>query len=237
MRPEVKEVKKRGEAPAREALMPYMRHLYAFVRREVMYYEALGLLPEQELDPQEVVGEVVAIALQLWEQRPGGSPRPWLLQLALRRLRQYLQAAQRRPSEEIPLEELISHEDQVTLDADTELWEFYEPDDVMAWEDLLPDASAPIPDEFLSQAELSEPLSNALAHLGPRVREVFVLYALEGLREEEIARMYGWDVERVKEYLIVARDSLREQLGLPPAEALAARLETQVERGTESHGH
>ncbi|NPA90329.1 MAG: sigma-70 family RNA polymerase sigma factor [Chloroflexi bacterium] len=230
-----KETPKEALSP-REALQPYLKHLYAFVRREIRYYESLGLLPEGELHPADVVDEVVEAALSLWDARPAGSLRPWLLQLALRRLRQYLQAARSRPSPTIPLEELVPQEDWSTLQTDTEIWEFYEPDDVLAWEDILPDPTAPPPDEFLLEAELDEPLQTALASLGPRVREVFVLYALEGLKEEEIARLYGWDVEQVKQYLAMARDQLRERLGLLPKEEEMAQVERTLERGDE-HGH
>ncbi len=219
----------------REALQPYLKHLYAFVRREIRYYESLGLLREGELQPADVVDDVIEAALSLWHARPAGSLRPWLLQLALRRLRQYLQAARTRPSTEIPLEELVPQEDWSTLQTDTEIWEFYEPDDVLAWEDILPDPTVPPPDEFVLAAELDEPLQDALASLGPRVREVFVLYALEGLTEEEIAKMYGWDVEQVKKYLAMARDQLRERLGLLPKEEEIQPVERKLERGDE-HG-
>ncbi len=219
----------------REALQPYLKHLYAFVRRELRYYESLGLLPEGELQPADIVDDVIEAALSLWDARPAGSLRPWLLQLALRRLRQYLQAARSRPSADIPLEELVPQEDWSTLERDTEIWEFYEPDDVLAWEDILPDPTAPPPDEFVLAAELDEPLQTALASLGPRAREVFVLYALEGLTEEEIARLYGWDVEQVKRYLAMARDQLRERLGLLPKEEEIKVVERKLERGDE-HG-
>lgn len=197
----------------RTALEPYLPHLFAFVRREIDYYEGLGLLPPGEVRPEDVVDEVVETALSQWDRRPEGSLRPWLLQLALRRLRRYLRAARERPSEEIPLEQLVPQEDVPTLDADTEIYEFYEPDDIVTWEDLLSDPHSPSPEELLEMAELSDPLQQALASLDPQVREVFVLYALEGLQEEEIARVYGWDVGRVKAYLAQARDTLRARLG------------------------
>ncbi len=194
------------------ALEPYLHHLHTFVRREIEYYEGLGLLPAEAVRPEDVVDDVIATALSAWENRPQGSLRPWLLQLALRRLRQYLKAARERPSDDIPLEELVSQEDVSTLDLDTEIYEFYTPDDVVTWEDLLSDPAARSPEEWLELAELSHPLQQALATLPPRTREVFVLHALEGLREDEIARIYGWDTATVKQHLIQARDALRAQL-------------------------
>lgn len=210
----------------KEALEPYLPHLFAFVRREIDYYERVGLLPPGEVQPEDVVDEVIEMALTNWDKRPEGSLRPWLLQMALRRLRRYLAAARERSSENIPLEELVPQEDVPTLDADTEIYEFYEPDDVVTWEDLLSDPHAPSPEEILEMAELSDPLQQALSSLPPPVREVFVLHALEGLREDEIARIYGWDVDTVKRYLAQARDTLREQLGwMPPREKIEAAKE------------
>ncbi len=221
----------------REALQPYLAHLYAFVRREIAYYESIGLLPEGELSPEEIVDAVIEAALSLWENRPQGSLRPWLLQLALRRLRQYLQAARERPSDEIPLEELVPQEDWSTLNLDTEIWEFYEPDEVIAWEDLLPDASVAPPEEYVTRSEIQEPLGDALQSLPPRVREVFVLYALEGLREDEIARLYGWNIHKVKQYLARARDMLRERLHLLPGTNFVERVERKLGKGGTSDDH
>ncbi len=221
----------------REALQPYLAHLYAFVRREIAYYESLGLLPEGALSPEDVVDAVVEAALNLWDKRPQGSLRPWLLQLALRRLRQYLQAARERPSDETSLEELVPQEDWSTLNLDTEIWEFYEPDEVIAWEDLVPDATAKPPDELLTEDEIQEPLGEALQSLPPRVREVFVLYALEGLREDEIARLYGWNIHTVKKYLAQARDMLRERLHLLPGTNFVRRVEQKLEKGGSTHDH
>ncbi len=234
---DVGKISKSSEPTPREALQPYLAHLYAFVRREIAYYESLGLLREGELTAEDVVDEVIESALSLWERRPPGSLRPWLLQLALRRLRLYLRAARERPSEDIPLEELVPQEDWSTLDLDTEIWEFYEPDDVIAWEDLLPDPKAQPPDEFLEEVELDEPLGSALNSLPPRVREVFVLHALEGLTEEEIARLYGWDVEQVKRYLAQARDRLRAALGLLPPRDVLEHVTSKLEKGGQSHDH
>ncbi len=226
---------KSSEPTPREALQPYLAHLYAFVRREIAYYESLGLLREGELTAEDVVDEVIESALSLWERRPPGSLRPWLLQLALRRLRQYLRAARERPSEAVPLEELVPQEDLSTLDLDTEIWEFYEPDDVIAWEDLLPDPKAQPPDAFLEEVEIDEPLGSALNSLPPRVREVFVLHALEGLTEEEIARLYGWNVDQVKRYLAQARDHLRAALGLLPPRDVIEHVTSKLEKGGQSH--
>lgn len=221
----------------REALQPYLAHLYAFVRHEIAYYESIGLLPEGELSAEEVIDAVIETALNLWDRRPSGSLRPWLLQLALRRLRQYLQAARERPSDEVPLEVLVPQEDWSTLNLDTEIWEFYEPDEVVAWEDLLPDASTAPPDEFLAHTEVDEPLGEALQALPPRVREVFVLYALEGLREDEIARLYGWNIHTVKKYLAQARDMLRERLHLLPGTNFVRRVEQKLGKGGTSDDH
>ena len=180
---------------------------------------------------------VIEAALNLWEKRPSGSLRPWLLQLALRRLRQYLQAARERESDEVPLEDLVPQEDWSTLNLDTEIWEFYEPDEVVAWEDLVPDASSAPPDEMIAGEGISEPLGEALQSLPPRVREVFVLYALEGLREDEIARLYGWNIYTVKKYLAQARDLLRARLHLLPGSNFVRRVEQKLEKGGTSDDH
>ena len=56
-----------------------------------------------------------------------------------------------------------------------------------------------------------------------------MLHALEGLREDEIARIYGWDEQTVKAYLARARDTLRERLGWMPRPEALAQVEHKLE--------
>ena len=56
--------------------------------------------------------------------------------------------------------------------------------------DTMPD-SAPSPDDLVSQKQARAMLDEALASLGPELREAFVLFELEGVPTAEIAEIVG----------------------------------------------
>ncbi len=207
-----------------EALIPYLDRLYGFVRRELRYYEDLGLLNPGEVRAEDVVDDVVARAVQLWAQRP---PHllPWLYRLALHRLRQIARAARERPDRTVRLE-LPAPLHELPEEADQELWEFYQPDDVVTWEDVLPDEHAPDPEEIELQQEALEQIEAVINRLPARQREAFILDTLEGLTPEEIARTLGVEEEQVRAWLREARERLRRAVTeVAGPEAIAAITE------------
>lgn len=71
---------------------------------------------------------------------------------------------------------------------------------------------APGPDQEALAAELAERVAQAVAHLPPRQREVFVLHTYEGFGYAEIAELAGISLANVRSQLHLARQRLREQL-------------------------
>lgn len=69
-----------------------------------------------------------------------------------------------------------------------------------------------LPDASSEARQLRERLRRALARLAPRVAEVFVLRALEGLPNREVARLLGSSPATVAVQYFRARTQLRKEL-------------------------
>ncbi len=73
-------------------------------------------------------------------------------------------------------------------------------------------AKEPLPDEASEARELRGRLRRALSRLAPRPAEVFVLRALEGLPNREVARLLGSSPATVAVQYFRARTQLRKEL-------------------------
>ncbi len=74
------------------------------------------------------------------------------------------------------------------------------------------EARGALPDEAAEARELRARLRRALARLSPRVAEVFVLRALEGIPNRQIARLLGSSPAVVAVQYFRARTQLRKEL-------------------------
>ncbi|WP_440466432.1 sigma-70 family RNA polymerase sigma factor [Pseudomonas sp. YH-1] len=63
---------------------------------------------------------------------------------------------------------------------------------------------APSPEQILQAIQVLESIDRALARMKPRVRETFILRHLDGLAQDEIARLHGVSVKTVQKDLIDA---------------------------------
>ncbi len=82
-------------------------------------------------------------------------------------------------------------------------------------EDLMPrelEDWGPSPEQRFAQTEMHEILSEAIDHLEPDFRVVFVLRDVEELSTEETAKVVGVSVAAVKSRLLRARLKLRQKL-------------------------
>ncbi len=68
------------------------------------------------------------------------------------------------------------------------------------------------PDRQLQSAQLRRKVSEAILRLSPKLRTVIVLYELQGLSYEEIARIVGAPLGTIKSRLFNAREQLKDVL-------------------------
>ncbi|MGH9538951.1 MAG: sigma-70 family RNA polymerase sigma factor [Terriglobales bacterium] len=155
-----------------------------------VYVAALALL-RNEADAQDVAQEAILKAFAHLRQFRGESRfSTWLIQITVN------EARMRQRKQHADLFEPIGETDGEDGT--------YTPRDFADWRE--------IPSEALERSELRTLLAKALASLGQKYREVFLLRDMEHMSIEETAQALGISVASVKTRLLRARLMLRDLL-------------------------
>jgi RNA polymerase sigma factor (sigma-70 family) len=192
----------RGDRTAFQATVaPHLEELLEAARRELRYRVALGNFGADDLTAEELVGEVLLRAWQDRNRRPSSlGVKAWLLALLFRvagDLARREARLRRIPTES--LEALVPPEP--IYDDDEEFWEWYQPDELTRWEDVV-EAPSMTPEEV---AAVDEQLTRTI---DPRNREVFILYELHRVPLSETALALGLSVTETARLLEEARRDL-----------------------------
>ena len=173
------------------------------------------LLPE-ELTPEDVVDAVLLRAYREFVKDPTEQKiRSWLIRLA----REQLEAEIKRLKSErnrtaVHIEEDIPEtpptEEVSTLD--DEILEFYQPDEDLKLEDIIPDIEVPTPEELTETKELRRCVDEALAGLPEEWRRALLLRYDEGRTGVRLAKAIGKSEPEMARILKNARTSLRQKL-------------------------
>jgi RNA polymerase sigma factor (sigma-70 family) len=194
----------------------HLPRLYHVVRHLLAYSEAVGDLLPGELEPDDVVDAVLLQAYREHVHEPSARKLARrLVALAREQVRAEVKRVQVwrsrtpvRTEDDVP--ETPPTEAVSTLGE--EILEFYEPDEDLKVEDILPDLDVPTPEEAAEAAELQSCVDTAFATLPRQWRRTLRLRYVDGLRGAELANALGLrpaDVERVLGH---AREYLREKL-------------------------
>jgi RNA polymerase sigma factor (sigma-70 family) len=193
----------------------YLPGLYHFVRRELRYREAAGDLVRGELTAEDVVD---AVLLQAYSEfvtdHPARKLRRWLIQLA----RQHLAAQVRRRQAEtvstVHIEQDIPEtppQEYVSILGD-EILDFYEPDEDLKLQDVVPDLKVPTPEQEAETSELRGCLEAALAGMPRTWRRALLLRHVDGLAGPTLARAIGRPEPVADRILDNARAYVRQRL-------------------------
>ena len=208
----------RGEAAA--SIDRELGELYNFVHREIATAQAQGDLNRGDLTVEEIVDEVALIALEEFEERPAGlSFRSWLFQLTLDVIKRKKREIEIERRARTSFEGKNSVGEPARLE--DEIYDFFQPNHYVRLKDLIPDGDLPSPEEALAEREFQQHINRALAQLPRRWREAFVLYSVEGLTLEEVARVTRQPVDSTRRAIELARELLRAGLaeaGVKPTE-------------------
>src|SRR6267378_1597196 len=183
------------------AARPYLSELLRAARHEVRYRVALGDFRADDPTAEELVGEVL---IRAWQQRRDRTSclrlRVWLLALLYRVAHDLSRREVRQ--ERIPAESLEEPvPPEPIYDDDEEFWEWYQPDEMTRWEDVV-EAPTMTPEE---EAGIDEELTRTL---DPRAREIFLLCELNRVPLTEAALALGISVEEGTRLLEEARRDL-----------------------------
>jgi RNA polymerase sigma factor (sigma-70 family) len=194
----------------------HLKGLHHFVRHELRYLEAVGDLAPGTVTPDDVVDAVLLDAHRQFVKHPpdewlGG----WLVRLAREHLdgevKRFASERQRTPTHieddvpETPPAEAVS-----TLG--DEILDFYEPDEDLKLEDVIPDLDAPSPEEEAARSELRQCVDVALAQMPRQWRRALLLRYSEGLTGAALAAALHRPPAETERILDNARAVLRQHL-------------------------
>ncbi|MBW1998176.1 MAG: hypothetical protein JRJ29_09460 [Deltaproteobacteria bacterium] len=185
---------------------PYLDDLKRFAEREIRYHQYLGHFPEDDLKPEDLVGEALLRAWRARRNRPRDiSMKAWLLGILQR-------VVQREVWKQVRLEnvETISLEAPVPSDNgsddDQSFWEWHQPDDFTRWEDVIEDRSI-LPEEAVEFEE------EEIYDLPPRSRKVLLLHERDRLPPQEVAYVMNLSVKETLDALGSAREEVKRKKG------------------------
>lgn len=177
---------------------PHLDELLRAARRELRYRITLGELGRDDLSPEELVGETLLRAWNDRHRRPALlGTRAWLLAL-LYRVADSIARREARFRRLAPVSLEAKPPPEPFYDDDESFWEWYQPDEVTRWEDLVAEPGQLTPDEVVDAEE-------SLRSLAPRERLVYVLHDVHRLTPKEIAQVLGTPPEEVLRLLEKAR--------------------------------
>ncbi|HEY1264897.1 MAG TPA: HPF/RaiA family ribosome-associated protein [Terriglobales bacterium] len=180
--------------------------LQRFVEREIFFRESAEEIAPGAITAEEVIDEVIAIALSDGGEKPERlGLEPWLYRLALRAMNDMawrgdeyaegiaLQDSARRPS---------VRRDEAEL-------QFHQPDETFTEESVIPDRRVATPEDLAASDEIMALVQLALQDVARSDREAFILHSIEGFSIEEIAAIAGRPGEQVRASIVTAREHLR----------------------------
>ncbi len=189
----------------RRLIEPYVDELLRAAHRELAHYQRLKELRPEDLTAEELVGETLITAWRQRHRKPRRlSIRAWLLGLLHRVLQRYVQRERLfRQLWELSLEAPVPPEP--IYDDEESFWEWYQPDDLERWEDVLPDPSS-LEEERLMVEEMPP---EALETLEPIERQVLLLHDAHELPVREVAVVVRRSVRETVELLRRARQRVQ----------------------------
>jgi len=183
--------------------------LERFVERQIVYRESLGELLPDHFDPEDVVAEAIANALGDEFEKPERIKlEPWLYRLAT-------EAIDRVAASEVDVSGVSldgRHGVQNVQASDEARLQFHQPDDRLREEDIIADGHAENPEQLAARGELIKLVQVALRDAKRPDREVFILHAVEGFTQEEIAAITNHTLEEVLASIRTARQHLQRAL-------------------------
>ncbi len=182
---------------------PHLPELTAAAAREVRYRRAVGDLRPQDLTADELVGETLTRGWRDRSRKPANlDVRPWLLGLAFKVLESIVRSERRaRRLAGVSLDAPVEDEIEAADATDEEFWEWYQPDNVTLWEDVIP-AEELAPEDI--DDERTYQLTNA-------ERQALVLSVEHRLSVVEISSVMNLSPERAVRLI----DEAQRQLGKP----------------------
>jgi RNA polymerase sigma factor (sigma-70 family) len=190
-------------------------HLVYHARRHLRHWELAEEIPRGALDPRDIVDEVVRQAeIQASRGPKRMHGRVWLFRLLHDELRRQVRRLKQQLAQAIPTEKRITlpELEPKTLQPLEQMVEKVIEPQILRAEDVIPDPEAVPPDRFLAEKELLQQLQAVIQNWPEREREVFELYFVQGFEPEEIARITGQPLNKVKRTVARVQSLVRAEM-------------------------
>ncbi len=194
--------------------LEHLPELDRFVHHQVRFMEDIGAVERGLVDPCAIIDQLYIAAYSSLRQMPESLTfRTWLRFLALRILKQQVRTEHLAEPAGLALEREFREEANV----DSDLWEFYQPDDVVSVEDTVSDGSAADPLQWLEQRETANEIEAQMNMLPAELGEAVRLRLLDGLDAGEIAALKHQPMDTVRQAIRDACAAIRQNVDQPSA--------------------
>lgn len=199
-------LRENDEEAFRDLVQEHLPLMLRVARHELDYYVFEGYIGRQDLAPEDVVGDALIRAWTHLKQRPEEmSLRGWLLGISYRTVKRMAEKQRQYRNETAVSLDAPLPVDSESSDVQESFWEWYQPDENLTWEDVVP-AVEPV--------DLEIPLydvRDTLA-LDPDLRHVLMMHDEFAVPINEVAIAMNRAVVETAELVDQARASLRERL-------------------------
>lgn len=197
-----------------ELVRPLLPEFMRFVQRELAYLQARGDLEPGDPDVDEIIDESLARACERLSQHPRRrEPLSWLYRIAITLLAEEVARRQAEEGRWISLESRIPVQLQEPHEDDDEtLFEYWQPDEVLRIEDVMP-APNGTPEEEASSKEIRRLVAALMADLPTSWRRALELCHVDALPRAAAAHALGTSGPELECWLMYADAFLKARLG------------------------
>jgi len=203
-----------------------LARLERFVERELYFRETSEQIEVDAIAPQEVVDEAIARALGDGGEKPERlALEPWLYRLAMRAMDEMAAGADQHNGN-VHLED-SARKRNVRGSDEAEL-QFHQPDEAILGATVIADQRVETPEQIASSDEMLRLVEIALRGTDRSAREAFILQAIEGFTDDEIAVITDRKADDVRVSVQAACEHLRKSplFAAPSKQNLIARSNT-----------
>jgi len=202
-----------------------LARLERFVERELYFRETSEQMEGESVTKDEVIDEAIARALGGGDKPERVALEPWLYRLALHSMDELTRRAHEHNGS-VHLED-SARKRNVKASDEAEL-QFHQPDEAILGATVIADQRVSTPEQIASSDELLRLVEVALRGTDRSAREAFILQAIEGFTDDEIAAITDRNLDEVRASVSVAREHLRKSplFAAPSKQTLVARSST-----------
>jgi RNA polymerase sigma factor (sigma-70 family) len=203
--------------------------LHAYIARELLYLRSAGGIGIDTATADDLVDEAIVGGFSEFGRGPADLDLPqWLFSVAWRVICEEANQGRRPPATPLSLEAPAPAPAEEPTAHDEERFEFWQPDERLRLEDLVPIDESTSPEATVIGRELRIFMQRAIAVLPRMWRQAVVLTVLEGLTPAAAAAVVNRAEEDVRSDLEYARAFLRAKLadsGFSAEDAARWRIE------------